>query len=281
MPFGSFNLPPTGGAAFSAAGYTTLLASARATGTDGDICEDTDTGALYNFLKGAGEPGILVPGDVYGETPAYITNASGKCYIVSGDADEDVAALVTRGWATFPNGNATLTGGEGSPFTFSSGTDSGGTDSYSLQFTPTGTFYAKNVIICRAGNVSGAKKGDTRSPALYSSAAGGDDPFVRLSLSSGTAGKCEMLSSSSVVEADLKGAMAVTSAGEWYIMMEDVANDSIISVTRLDLAPQLGLRLQSDEAATTTLYKLLINAQETGSGLHSFNMYEIHWIGWA
>lgn len=112
MPFGAITQPSTGGGGpTEGASVDACLALARASGADGDAFRDTSTQALYAFWKPAGTPGWLVPGSLYGQISAMMTNASGSAYITLADDEDTDSDLTSRGWVLTPSHVPSKVGG--------------------------------------------------------------------------------------------------------------------------------------------------------------------------
>ena len=166
MPFNALTTVATDAGPTEGASYTACLATARGSSSTaaGDLFLTTDTGRIYQYYKPAGTPGILLPPEIYEDATGYYADGSGNaCFFT--EADEDLAALVARGWTDDSSGTAAITGGGTGGFVFTAGS---GTSSNVTRLVFTGSADAPDrYYLILFSSTTATVSGDSLMPLSY------------------------------------------------------------------------------------------------------------------
>lgn len=260
--------PGGGGGLTSAASIDAALTAARASGSDGDAYEVSST--ALRFYKPAGTPGIIVPAWLYAAAQGLVSGADGDGYL---DSDDSEADLTGRGWVIAEDGNGTVTGGDGSPWTLASGTG-GGFDQGKLTFTASSqpTYSA---LVLKVSDISGTTVSDTRV-AVQGGTGAASGPELRTSLTNGAAGTLACMNNNAI-EADAIGAATVPTDGWLVMLLKATDTDSVAAIAPMLGDPGVSIACEVSDLRTVTNKITVLSAQEVG-GEHSFKIHAAYWI---
>ena len=268
MGFITPGISPGAGGVTTAASLDAALTAARASGSDGDAYEVSST--ALRFYKPAGTPGIIVPAWLYAAAQGYVPSDNGDGHMGSADSEADING---RGFVITEDGNGTVTGGDGSPWSIASGTG-GGFDQGKINFTASAQ-PAYSALVLKVGNVSGTTVSDTRV-AIQGGTGAASGPELRTSLTNGTAGTLGLMNNNSL-EADAIGAASLLSDGWVVMVLKATDTDSVAEIMPILGNPGVSIACEVGDLRTVTNKNLVLSAQEVG-GEHSFDVHEAHWI---
>ena len=161
---GYLQLVASDGAPVEAAGLDSMLSSARADASDGDLYKDTNTGKIFLYRDSGS--GILF-GSQYAQdfaSASLVSNASGDCYITLADALADVTS---RGFVeTYSTGSGFITKTGGSALDLLAPNTAGA--SSALEFTPSTSFTSasKLLIVAKVAVVNDPGNGNVTMRAF-------------------------------------------------------------------------------------------------------------------
>jgi hypothetical protein len=270
MPFGSFNLPPIGaGAAFSAAGIDALLVLARLSGSDGDLCEDTDTNSVLIYRKPAGTTGVLIPSSWGSLATTLVSNASGSCYFDLTDDEDTSNTLTNRGWvvSTVTTGTETKVGGQ--PMTIDTGTTNNALSEvrFSGTFAPGESDDFLWVGKVESVNVGGTNSGNNRLQLSN----GTKGIFISLD-ESDTTGNVSFFSSQNtpIGPANIVNGTTAT----WMAIFYSSSSDNPVCYNLTDATEFSAAKYSDLGASTGTYFRFLV--YNSGGGASNQSQMKIH-----
>lgn len=189
-------------------GYATLSAAHTAA-----LADDLDDGAVYQTTNGRlycwhNASKGLWPAGMYHRINDVISNALGDCYMLPADTE---AQAVARGWVKTVTGGGTVTKAADGPLIVSSPNPA--TKTAELQFNSSGS-ESKTAALLLVTGIVGTNMASTRLRMLS------DQEQMRLSMTNGAAGTCDILQSFNAVEGDQVGDLDVTT-DVWILMVID------------------------------------------------------------